>query len=181
MKPSAAKAVYLSMACTLLAGCSETGFQGMFGAGKYSPDETQVSQNQSLSVPPDLQLRPPSNDAVPPPPQPPARTAYVPPQQPLTMQPSDEEPAPANAGQQQTYQQQTYTPPAQQAYTPPPAQQPQDVYARLGISKVNADGSQKSQGQLNEELRRKKIEAEQQKNPNYGTIWNMGNVWSDSQ
>lgn len=160
------------MACTLLAGCSETGFQNMFGAGKYSPDETQVSQNQSLSVPPDLQLRPPSNEAVPP--QPPAQTAYAPPQQPMSTEPSAYE-QPANAGQQ------TYTPPAQQTYTPPPAQQPQDVYARLGISKTRADGSPKSQAELNEELRQKKIAAEQQKNSNYGTIWNMGNVWSDSQ
>jgi len=174
---SAANAVYLAIACGLLGGCSETGFQGMFGAGKYSPDETQVSQNQSLAVPPDLQLRPPSNEAVPAPP-PPARAAYAPPPQPVLTQPVATEPyayeQSANAGQQ------TYAPPAPQQQVQP-APPPQDIYARLGISKTRPDGSPKSQGELNEELREKKVAAERAKNPDYGSIWNMGNVWSDSQ
>jgi hypothetical protein len=166
------RAAALAAICVLLAGCSETGFQDLFGAGKYTPDETQVHQNQSLSMPPDLQLRPPSNEAAPQPQQ----QAYVPPPQqpPLDQAPTYQEPATAN----------------QQAYTPPPAQQPvaqqpvaqqppQDVYARMGISRTRPDGTQKTQAELTEEMRQKKMADEKAKNPNYGTIWNMGNVFSE--
>lgn len=162
----------------MLAGCSETGFQNMFGAGKYTPDESQVAQNQSLSVPPDLALRPPSNE-----PAPHQQPVYMPPPQPVSNQPYNyDEPVDDT---QQAYNppaQQAYTPPAQQAYNPQqPAPEPQDVYARLGISKTRPDGSPKTQAELNEELRQKKIAAQKAANPNYGSIWNMGNVWSDSQ
>lgn len=157
----------LAATCVLLAGCSETGFQDLFGAGKYSPDETLVHQNQSLSMPPDLQLRPPSNESVPA-----QQQAYVPPPQPMNQPPAYQEPATAAP-------QQPYTPPPQPIAQQPVNQPPQDVYARMGISKTRPDGTPKTQAELTEEMRQKKLADEKTKNPNYGTIWNMGNVFSD--
>lgn len=156
----------------LAAGCSETGFQDFIGAGKVAPDETQVTVNQPLTVPPDLQLRPPSNEE-------PQSVASLPPanqslaeQQPAAVdlqQPQDlasapqVEPAPIQAQAQQ------------QASTG----QPQDAYARAGVSRYHPDGREKTQLELNEEMRQKKIEADRQRDPNYGTIWNLGSVWGD--
>ena len=150
----------------LVAGCSETGFQDVIGAGKYTPDETQVSVNQPLSVPPDLQLRPPSNEE-------PQRTARL---------PQEAAAAPAQPSAQSSGQPQPQQP--QQLQQPQPQQQatvaePQDAYARAGVSRYHPDGREKTQIELNEEMRQKKVEAERQKDPNYGTIWNLGSVWGD--
>lgn len=156
----------------LVAGCSETGFQDFIGAGKYAPDESQVSVNQPLSVPPDLQLRPPSNAE-------PQSVASLPQtnqsqtgQQPASVdlqQPQDLTLAP------QAEPAQAQAQPQQQAST----DEPQDAYARAGVSRFHPDGRAKTQLELNEEMRQKKIEADRQRDPNYGTIWNLGSVWSD--
>ncbi len=169
----------------LVAGCSETGFQDVIGAGKYTPDETQVSVNQPLSVPPDLQLRPPSNEE-------PQRTASLPQegQQPASgtlQQPQDlglSPDAEAAAAPAQPSAQSSGQPQPQQLQQPQPQQQatvaePQDAYARAGVSRYHPDGREKTQIELNEEMRQKKVEAERQKDPNYGTIWNLGSVWGD--
>ena len=149
-----------------VAGCSETGFQDVIGAGKYSPDETQVSVNEPLSVPPDLQLRPPSNEeprqvASLPQTQAPASDLQQP--QDIAEAPQDEPAAP----QAQVPQQQVAT------------NEPQDAYARWGVSRHHPDGTEKSQIELNAEMREKREEMERQRDPNYGTIWNLGSIWSD--
>jgi hypothetical protein len=163
-------------------GCSETGFQDFIGAGKYAPDETQVTVNQPLSVPPDLQLRPPS--ATEPPQvasQPPAGRAAPSGQlqqpQDITLAPGPEEAAPRpqqSAPQPQQSAPQTLQPEPQTA-----AAEPQDVYARWGVSRHHPDGREKTQIELNEEMRQKRDEVRRQQDPNYGTIWNLGNIWSD--
>ncbi len=72
----------------------------------------------------------------------------------------------------------------------PQAQQPQqpqqlqpqaanDPYAKWGVSRYKADGTKKTRTELDEEMRQKRLEYERQKNPNYGTIFNLGSVWSD--
>lgn len=152
-----------------LAGCSETGFQDVFDSGKFSPDETQVKANRSLTLPPDLQLRAPGNGATQPAPQ----TNGLPP---VNAQP----PQYANAPQTTVpRQQQAYVPPANQPVVTRRA--PQDIYDRWGISKTRPDGSKKSEAELLEEVRAKKKAKEQAKNPQYGTIFNLPKVWSDSQ
>ena len=164
----------------VLAGCSETGFQDVFDSGKFSPDETKVRANQPLTTPPDLQLRPPSGAGAPPPGQvvtnqPPVNTA---PPQYTTQAPAYQPQQPAYTAPQQT--QPVYTPPTQQAAVL--QQQPavsNDPYVRYGISKTRPDGTPKTQGELIEELRRKKLAREKAKNPNYGTIFNMGSIWKD--
>lgn len=152
----------------VVAGCSETGFQDMIGAGKYAPDETQVTVNQPLSVPPDLQLRPPSDapQQVASAPQPIDQPAAGDLQQPqdLGLAPQDQPAAPQAQPQ-----------PQRQAS----AGEPQDIYARWGVSRLHPDGTEKSQLELNEEMRRKRDEAKRQEDPNYGTIWNLGSIWSD--
>jgi len=187
----------LALVSVMLAGCSETGFQDWFGAGKYIPDENQVSQGRVLSAPPDLQLHPPGTTQQPA--QPVQQVAQAPtsPTPPSSYQQSVDGKAPIyepkKTYQQAPQQQQAYQPqqpPAYQAPQPQPQQvsqapqqlQPQasnDPYARWGVSRYNADGTKKTQVQLDQEMRKKKLEIERQKNPNYGTIWNLGSIWSN--
>ena len=67
------------------------------------------------------------------------------------------------------------TPPAASGAEPPK----QDIYEKYGISKTGSDGKPKSQNQLYKELRAAQLEEKRRANPNYGTIWNMGNVFKD--
>jgi hypothetical protein len=175
IRQSALQTAILVVFGGLVAGCSETGFQDFLGAGKYAPDETQVSVNQPLSVPPDLQLRPPLDGE-------PQAVASQPASQPAS------EPA---SGQLQQPQDLTAAPqpqqiaPQPQQIAPQPDQQqtagaaPQDIYARWGVSRFHPDGREKTQIELNQEMRKKRDEAMRQQDPNYGTIWNLGSIWSD--
>ncbi|MDH3743049.1 MAG: hypothetical protein OER56_15780, partial [Hyphomicrobiales bacterium] len=52
----------------------------------------------------------------------------------------------------------------------------QDVYDKLGISKVHPDGRPKTKSELINELRKYKIAKEREKNPNYGSIFNSRSV-----
>jgi hypothetical protein len=156
----------LSLAAAVaVAGCSETKMQDLLGSGKAAtPDETQVRINRNLAMPPDLGLRPPSGETTddgspnqvagaPPPAQPASDPAAAP--QPLTVS--------ENA-----------VPPAQGAQPPK-----QDAYERYGISKVGPDGKPKSDNQLYKELHAAQMAEKRKANPNYGTIWNIGNVFKD--
>jgi hypothetical protein len=66
-------------------------------------------------------------------------------------------------------------PPAAQGQQPPQ----QDIYEKYGISKVGPDGKPKSENQLYKELHAAQLAEKRKANPNYGTIWNMGNVFKD--
>ncbi len=170
----------------LLAACAETSFMEAFDAGKNTPDERLVSTNQPLSMPPDMALRQPGAASAPgasnglqvqqgqrgtgtyqapPPPQP----AYQPPQ------PSPQQPAWQNAQPQTAPQPQ----PQQQALAPQPGGDPKDkIYYDNGVNPYNADGSRKTVDQLNAELRNKSLENKRAANPGYGTIFNLGELWS---
>jgi len=181
-----ARLASLALVGVMLGGCSEVGFQDMFGAGKYIPNESQVSQGHVLSTPPDLQLRPPANGEQPvqqasQPPQPmtepPAQQTAIQNQAPVyqpqqayqapTPQPVYQQPQQVNQGPQQLQPQQTQ----QQATN--------DPYAKWGVSQYKPDGNKKTQAELNEEMRKKRLEIEKAKNPNYGTIFNLGSIWTD--
>jgi hypothetical protein len=172
IRQSALQAAVLILFGGFVAGCSETGFQDVIGAGKYTPDETQVSVNEPLSVPPDLQLRPPSNEE---------------PRQ-VASQPQSSQPAASDLRQPQDISQAPQSDPAAPQAQVPQAQvpqqqvaanEPQDIYARWGVSRHHPDGTEKTQIELNAEMREKREEMERQKDPNYGTIWNLGSIWSD--
>lgn len=170
------------LATAALTGCGTNSFMETMGYGKYSPDETKVQANQSLSMPPSLQLPPPSGtqtqSAAAAPPQPSNLLAG----QKVTASPPEYGAVdPNQVPQVPAYQ----TPPAQPqtlaAATPqapvidqtPP---PQDVYDKLGISKVHPDGRPKTKAELINELRKMKIAKEREKNPNYGSIFNSRTV-----
>jgi hypothetical protein len=150
------------LATLVLAGCGETRVQQLLGSGKDSaPDESQVRVNQSLSMPPDLQLRAPSGQITEDG-QKNKIAAAPPPQEPYEQASAAPEPM-----------EQTGTVAAQ------PAPQKQDIYEHYGISKVKSDGTPKTERELTRELRAAQIEAKRKKNPNYGTVWNMGNIFSN--
>lgn len=174
-----------------LAACSETSVLDAFDSGNRGDENGAIVSNQPLSVPPDLSLRQPGAANAP---------AYTgnglqvqqgqrgsqtyqapPPPQPQTQQPAWQNSAPAQ--QQQAYQ----APPAPRDNTAGisnniiqsrnPADEP---YLRHGINPYNADGTRKKQAVLDKEARAKKIELERAKNPDYGTVFNSGELWSSN-
>lgn len=159
----------LSLTAALaVAGCSETKMQDLLGSGKSStPDEAQVRVNRNLSMPPDLNLRPPSGETAEDG-QPNTVATALPPAEPAA-DPAQPAPQPVRTAAATT----TATPPAQGE---PPKQ---DVYEKYGISKVGADGKPKSENQLYKELHAAQLAEKRKANPNYGSIWNMGNVFKD--
>ena len=54
-----------------------------------------------------------------------------------------------------------------------------DIYARNGISLNHPDGTKKSDAELTAELKKVHLARKQQRNPNYGTVFNMGNIFKD--
>ena len=156
------------MAALAVAGCSETKMQDLLGSGKdATPDESQVRVNRNLSMPPDLNLRPPSGDTSEDG-QPNQVASALPPAQPA-MDQAQPQPAPMQTASANP------PPPAAQGQQPPQ----QDIYEKYGISKVGPDGKPKSENQLYKELHAAQLAEKRKANPNYGTIWNMGNVFKD--
>ena len=153
-----------------LAGCSETSFKDSFDLGKVSPDESKVQINRQLTIPPDLQLRPPSGAA------PQQQVAATVP--PVSTQPPQYGAVPQYGTAQPQPQQQAYIPPANVPPAQPVVRRP-DVYSRNGISRTRADGTPKTQNELIDELRALKKKQQQATNPNYGTVFNLPKVWSD--
>jgi len=171
-----------------LAGCTETGIQDSLGVGKAAPDEGQVRINQALSIPPDLRLPAPSSKTV----EygtPNKVATYKPEAQPVVPEPVDEvedyvvqEPA-TTASTAPTEPVKTAEAAATATTTtaaePPKPKTIDDTYAKYGISKTYADGKPKPQGVLYDELRKAQAAEKRAKDPNYGSIWNMGDVFSD--
>ncbi len=60
-----------------------------------------------------------------------------------------------------------------------PAEPVQDVYEKYGVSKINADGTAKSPDKLKADLKAAILAKKRQVNPNYGTIKNIGAIFSD--
>jgi hypothetical protein len=134
-----------------LAGCS-TGLLG--GGGSSAPNaEPQIQVNNQLAMPPDLSLAAPGSAAA---------------------------PAPAKA-----YKSASLAPPSDDniyddTAPPPAARAPAvDVYEKYGINKFNPDGTKKNDNVLREELRQAVIAEKRKKNPNYGTIRNIGELFND--
>ncbi len=156
----------------LLAGCSETGFQDMVGIGKSAPDETRVRTVQPLSMPPDLELRPPAaggagrvNTAANAAGNAAAGTLATPPI-------GGAQPAP---GTRAAARQSSITPQA-------PASTESsfyDIYKKRGISLYKPDGTKKRISELNRELAEKLKEEKRRKNPRYGSIFNIDSLWKN--
>ena len=185
-------------ACILLAACSETTVMNKLGMGKSPPDESQVVTNNSLAMPPDLQLRRPSADAA-------AASPAIPQaSQAVTATPPDafaaastEPPAAAevasadqssyDTGEQQlttdgsisTASTQTAGPAVQgtQKRDMSASNPPEDAYQKFGISKTRPDGTPKTQAELDRELLEAVRQEKRKQNPNYGTVFNMGELF----
>ncbi len=166
----------------LLAGCGAgDAVVDYMGFGKYSPDESRVTTNQTLVMPPDLQLRPPGEGQAT---QAPAQQSHNPSQLVTAAPPSYGTVEPGTTydaslpSSQSTGTQAASTQPVVPQATAP-ATGTQDVYAKWGISKTHPDGRAKTDTELREELRRVALARKKAQNPNYGTIFNLPNVWSD--
>ena len=178
--------------CILLAACSETTVMNKLGLGKSPPDESQVVTNNSLAMPPDLQLRPPSAEA--------AAASQANPQanQAVTATPPDAlaaattdvasaEQSPYDTGEQQlttdgsisTAPTQTTGPAVQgtQKRDMSASNPREDAYQRFGISKTRPDGTPKTQTELDRELLEAVRQEKRKQNPNYGTVFNMGELF----
>lgn len=176
-----------------MSGCSGgAGVTDMLGMGKNVPDERAVRTHQVLAMPPDLTLKPPApagetgtanaaaeaaaaavgSQALHTPPEEVLQNAQGAPTsrvaQPAPVQTAAVQPAPV-----------VQAPAANATAAQGAAASTQDVYQQYGISRTNPDGTLKSEAQLASELKQKRLERERAKNPNYGSIWNIGNIFSE--
>jgi hypothetical protein len=170
-KKAPALAFSLVTALTVTA-CAETAVQDLLGTGKDSvPDASQVRVSQNLAMPPDLQLRAPPNG-----PADDSQAAAV--QQPVEpVQPVAAATEPQSVSQPLKETRTASTAPLGGTASAEPPKQ--DVYERYGISKNYPDGKPKPERVLFEELHKAQLAEKRRANPNYGTIWNMGNIWND--
>ena len=148
----------------LLAGCAETTFQDTLGIGKSAPDETKVRTVQPLSVPPDLDLRPPAPGNAS---QDKAAASATAGTTALAAPPAQEAPATGLAASK--------TPAARSGGdNRAPRGDFYDIYRKYGIEIYRPDGKRKPISQLNRELAERIREEKRRQNPNYGTIFNWG-------
>lgn len=136
------------------AGCSDTMRNYL---EKDTPTQQQAAVRQDLTMPPDLSLAPPSSS-------PQETTAGA--NQPLyDSSGSSAALAPA---------------PATPAMAAKPRPTPADsLYEKAGISLTKPDGTRKTQAELQAEYKAWYVAQKRQQNPNYGTVFNMGNVFKD--
>ena len=150
----------------LLAGCAETTFQDTLGIGKSAPDETRVRTVQPLSVPPDLELRPPAAGTKQAATDAPATTAAA--GDALGAPPADG--APRVAARKPSITPQAPASTESSFY---------DIYRKYGISLYKPDGTRKRIAELNRELAEKRKQEIRKKNPRYGSIFNIDSLWKD--
>lgn len=124
-----------------------------------TPPQPTAAIRQDLTMPPDLRLPPPGT------------TAPMPDPGAVNTQATLTTPPPATAPVKSTT--------AAAVPAVPPASGPDSVYTNVGISLYNPDGTKKTDQQLREELQAYYIAQKKTKNPNYGTVFNMGNIFKD--
>ena len=120
-------------------------------------------------MPPDLRLPPPGTTAAAPdtgavstPAATQAAALTTPPTTPVSTAPKAAAPAVKTA-----------------ATTTEPASGPDAIYTNVGISVYNPDGTRKTDQQLREELQDYYIAQKKAKNPKYGSVLNIGNIFKD--
>lgn len=169
---SAGMFVLLGLMGVSLAGCGSTMRSYL---EKDTPTE-QVAVRQDLTMPPDLRLPPPGTTQAPPDPganRTQSSLAATPPGQPLELLPgSSPAPAPRAAAP-------AAPAPATTVAAAPAASGPDAIYTNAGISVTNPDGTRKTDQQLRAELQAYYIAQKKAKNPSYGTVFNMGNIFKD--
>jgi len=159
--------VLLCCAGLSLAGCANS-MRGYLE--KETPNE-QLNARQDLTMPPDLRLPPPGSTVAAPDPgmaaAPATQTAS------LTTPPATAPAAPAYAAPKAA------APAVNTGATTAAASGPDAIYTNVGISVTNPDGTRKSDQQLRQELQDYYIAQKKAKNPSYGTVFNIGNIFKD--
>jgi hypothetical protein len=163
MRGHFASIVSFGVVALLLAGCSGGGLL----SGKESvPRAANVPVGNNLALPPDLQLQPPSGNV----------DAYQPNGAVAPINP------PPSASTKLASIPASKSPSADGLYgTPgaPAADAPrQDIFGQYGISKTKPDGTAKTPIELNRELGAAIKKKRQEQNPRYGTIANIGAIFS---
>jgi hypothetical protein len=146
--------IVLLVTAIVLSGCSSAASLLGGGSTATAPAQVRVPVGNELALPPDLSLRAPTQTV----------DGYQSNGQVASLS-EDPIAAPARPA-----------PVQQNVYGAPEAQ---DNYAKYGISKTNPDGTPKPKDQLQEELRAAILAEKRRKNPNYGTIFNIGEIFSD--
>jgi len=145
----------LALATLALGGCSAGA--GLLDGKSGVPQASNVPVGNNLALPPDLQLAAPTATSDAYQPNGPVATA-----KPLKQMATTA--APTSGGLYGTAAAST-------------AAAPGDIFAQYGISKLNPDGTQKTQSQLADELNAAIRKRKQQQNPGYGTIANIGAIF----
>jgi hypothetical protein len=157
--------IFLCLGTAVLAGC--TSLLGNDNANKLGgPSQVTVPVGNNLAMPPDLQLATPGSA---PGYQPEATEDLAPAAAPKKKMAALAKP---KAGSSSIYGDDGATAAA-------PAQQ--DVFDQYGISKTKPDGTPKTQVELSAELKAAVLLKKKQKNPSYGTVGNIGNIFSEDQ
>ena len=131
----------------LLAGCST----GLLGGKSGVQQASNVPTGNSLTMPPDLQLRPPGQTTQ----------AY--------------QPNPAPAPQLASTDSDIYG-----GGAAAPAAPQGDIFAQYGISRTKPDGTPKKDWEMKAELKVAIRKKKQQTNPGYGTVFNVGGLFQDN-
>lgn len=154
-----------------------------FDMSGSAPDETEVRVHQVLAMPPDYQLRAPADGSVPVDQEGQANPYALPTLgndgAVSTQAPGDGTTAPADPNAAAPAQVAAADPNAPGPRTLSPGAEtaaPQATTAG-GVNPLKPDGTRKSTNEINEELRQRRLEEERRKNPNYGTIFNMGSIF----
>lgn len=138
----------------VLAGCGGAsrllGGMGL-GSSDPAPQAPVVRTGNNLALPPDLQLRPPGTVTE-------------------TYQPNPP-PAPVQTA---SAEEGLYAP-----VVPAAPVIKKDIYAEYGISKTKPDGTPKLEADLKAELKQAILKRKRETNPGYGTVRNIGNIFSD--
>ncbi len=150
---SAVATVLTGLAAISLAGC---GVSMRDYLEKETPAQSTAVRSD-LTMPPDLRLPPPGTTAPAPDPG-----AGLGDQVALTAPPPAAPSAPARAA-----------PPAAGATAA------DSVYTEAGISLTKPDGTRKTDAELRAELQQYYLAQKKAKNPNYGTVFNIGNIFKD--
>jgi soluble lytic murein transglycosylase-like protein len=140
----------------VLGGCSSSKLLNSMGLGNSAAPQTPVVQTgNNLALPPDLQLRPPGTVTE-------------------NYQPNQAPAAPATPVETAALDEGLYS-------SAPVAAAPvkRDIYAEYGVSKLKPDGTAKTDQELKADLKLAILKRKQQQNPGYGTIRNIGNIFSD--
>lgn len=150
MKP-AVSFVLLAAVGLLLPGCGSA----MRDYLERPTPQQETAVRQDLTMPPDLRLPPPGTTA--PAPDSGAKAS-------MAMAEPAPAPAPANVS------------PVTQGGAVTASG---DIYDQAGISRTKPDGTKKSDAELQQELRQYYLAKKRQSNPNYGTVFNIGNIFND--